>query len=506
MTDPITEARPIWWRPAWNTMITLLESLFRPPHGALGRALSIAWLAGLFLFGVYQWGIFYSWGNISFDFLDWAEVTGPRIAVLQDAMRQGVLPLHVANTTALRGVTDRYFAIPDTPFSPEILLLRWLDMGHYLFAGTLLLYTAGFAALVLLYRRYRLSPFVFTILFLLFNFNGDISAHLAVGHSIYTAYFLLPFFVLLALDLVEREQVGWGWQLGMAALLLVTLGQGLFHMYVWCLLFLGILALINLRLLKPVVIAGVFAVLVSLWRLLPPSLVLESITHEYMGGFATLTDFLSALLVLKDPDTAMQSVRSITHPLSWWELDYFIGLLGFAFIVLFGVTAPLVRERLRKTPSVQILVASLIFTALSVGQIFGTIIKILPVPPFTAERVSARLFALPLAALLVLAAIYMQREIDRRKLVPGVLLALLGLALMLYHDLSQHLATWRIRYIDGLVNLFPKVPFDPAQHTIQNHPDGIYTAMLGGGALVALGSLLFLAIMAWRASRRSPLL
>jgi hypothetical protein len=50
------------------------------------------------------------------------------------------------------------------------------------------------------------------------------------------------------------------------------------------------------------------------------------------------------------------------------------------------------------------------------------------------------------------------------------------------------------------------VPFDPAQHTIQNHPDGIYTAMLGGGAWVALGSLLFLAIMVWRVRRRSPLL
>ena len=461
MTDHPSGRARAWLDRALKLGERLLNAVFYPGQDWFARVVGGLWLAGLLLFGVYLWGIFYSWGNISFDFLDWAEVTGPRIALLQNAVQKGVLPLHAENQTGLRGVTDRYFAIPDTPFSPEILLLRFLSIGQYLFVDTLLLYGIGFIGLVLIYRKYHLSPFAFLLLFLLFNFNGDITGHLAVGHSIYTAYFLIPFFILLALELVEREQVGWKWVLGTSLVMLAVLMQGLFHLYIWCLMFLGLLALLNLKLLKPVVLSGVFAVLVGLPRLLPPALVVGSITHEFMGGFATLTDLLAGLLVLKDPDRAMIFPSKI-YPLSWWELDYFIGLLGFAFLALFGVAAPLWRERLRRSPVTQLLLVSLIFTAFSTGQVFGAVINLLPVPPFTAERVTARLFAMPLVTLLILAAIYMQGEINRRKLTPGVQLVLLGLAGLLYHDLYQHLQAWRIRFLDGLVYLFPTVPFEAA--------------------------------------------
>src|SRR5690606_14899939 len=102
----------------------LLDHLCYYNTGSGSRYFRAAWMVSLLLFGVLLWGIFFSWGNIAFDFLDWAEVTGPRYALLQDAVRQGELPLHAANTTALRGVTDRYFSIADTPFSPQIILLR----------------------------------------------------------------------------------------------------------------------------------------------------------------------------------------------------------------------------------------------------------------------------------------------------------------------------------------------------------------------------------------------
>ena len=491
-------------RAGWDAALRLgervLDALFTSGTDSFARWVKGVWLAGLLLFGIYLWGVFYSWGNISLDFLDWAEVTGPRYALLQDALTKGQLPLHAANLTALRGVTDRYFAIPDTPFPPDIIALRYLEIGQYLFFDTVLLYLAGFIGLLLLGRKYRLSPLAFLLLFLLFNFNGLITGHLAVGHSIFTAYFLLPFFVLLVLDLLEREQVGWKWVLGFAVLQLVVLLQGLFHLYVWCLMFLGLLVLFNPRLLRPVATAGFFSVLVGLPRLLPPALIVGSITHEFMGGPATVTDLFASLVVLLDPDRAMVLPSKI-FPLRWWEQDYFIGMLGLAFLLGFGVLAPLWRDRTRKSVQVQLLVACLILTALSIGQVFGTIIRVAPIPPFTGERVSARFFAVPLAALLVQAAIFLQRELDRRKQKPWVQLIILGLSALLFHDLNQHLQAWRIRYLDGLVYLFPKVPFDAALHTIRNHADPQYFALLGGGTAVALLALAFLVGMAWRSRR-----
>ena len=59
------------------------------------------------------WGFFLNWGNIPFDFHDWAEVNAPRLAFLKDAITKGKLPLHMPDSSALRGVTDRYMALPD---------------------------------------------------------------------------------------------------------------------------------------------------------------------------------------------------------------------------------------------------------------------------------------------------------------------------------------------------------------------------------------------------------
>jgi hypothetical protein len=338
---------------------------------------------------------------------------------------------------------------------------------------------------------------------LLFNFNGYITGHLAVGHSIFTAYFLLPYFLLLVFDLLEHEQMSWKWVLGFSILELAVLLQGFFHLYLWCLMFLALLALFNLRLLRPVVTAGVFAVLVGLPRLLPPMLVLKRITHEFMGGPATVTDLFSSLIVLRDPDRAM-TLPSQIFPLSWWEHDYYIGLLGLVVLLVFGVLFPLWRDRSRKSFQVQILVACAIFTALSIGQVYGSIIHFVHIPPFTGERVSGRFFALPLVTLLTFAVIQLQRELDCRKLESWVQLLILGSAALLFHDLNQHLQAWRIRYLDGLVYLFHKVPFVAAQHTISNHADPLYTGLLAGGTAAALLALGFLVILSVRSRRNQP--
>jgi hypothetical protein len=479
-----------------------LDEFFIPSPGRFSRIFTIILLAGLVLYGVLLWGIFYSWGNISFDFLDWAEVTGPRYALLRDAATHGQLPLHAANLTALRGVTDRYFAIPDTPFSPEYLLLPFFQTGLYLFLDTLLFYLIGSVGLLLIYRKFRLSPFTFWLLFLLFNFNGHVTSQLAVGHSIWIAYFLMPYFVLLIFDLIENQRIRWKWILGLCILLIAIEMQGGYHMFFYCLLFLGLLALFNWHLFKPILVASFFVVLVSLPRLLPPSLALSGITHKYLGGFPSVTDMIAGMVVLDDPMRAIQPL-SDTYPLNIWEVDYYIGLLGFALLVIAGIVLPLRQDRSKNAVQVQILVPCLVLAVFSIGQLYANFLFFLWIPPFTGERVISRMFMLPLVFILVLSVIFLQRSIDRNRMAPWMKILALVLGLLVFHDLYQHLRAWRIRYLDAMVWVFPKVAFDPAQHTLLTRSDPIYIAMLAGGAAVALLALAFLVGMALRSRAKA---
>lgn len=98
-------------------------------------------LALCYGFGVVMWGKFLNWGNIPFDFHDWAEVNAARFEFLRLSVMQGVLPLHMGNAGFLRGVTDRFMSIPDVFLSPQVLLLRFMEIGPFILINTLLLYT-----------------------------------------------------------------------------------------------------------------------------------------------------------------------------------------------------------------------------------------------------------------------------------------------------------------------------------------------------------------------------
>ena len=116
-------------------------------------------------------------------------------------------------------------------------------------------------------------------------------------------------------------------------------------------------------------------------RLLPPSLALSGITQEYLGGFSSLTDMIDGMIVLRDPGRAIHTITD-TFPLNVWETDYYIGLLGLALLVIFGIWLPLRRNRSRLSFQVQILVACLIFGAFSIGEVFAQFIRVFTIPPF----------------------------------------------------------------------------------------------------------------------------
>src|SRR4030043_2196753 len=114
-----------------STVETIVDFLISPPVKKF-RWVNLAFLSLLYGGGLYQWCKFLNWGRSSLNFHDWAYITLPRLVFLKDAVVKGLLPLHTANTEALGGITTRFMAIPDVILSPQIIILRELNLGSFI--------------------------------------------------------------------------------------------------------------------------------------------------------------------------------------------------------------------------------------------------------------------------------------------------------------------------------------------------------------------------------------
>jgi len=464
-------------------------ALFRQPTARLGRLAELLLLCVLFASGIFQWGDFLNWGRIPFDQLDWYEITGPRLGFTQSAIRQGVLPLQVDQATGLKNITDRFLAIPDVVLSPQVLLLGVMEPGSFVLADVLFLYSLGFVGLLLLRRRYRLSLAAFGVMYCLFNFNGHIVDHYSLGHFSWGGYFLLPYLALLVLRLFE-EPAGWRWIGWVAVWMALAFLQGSFHLVVWVILLLACLGVFYWAHFRQVYLALIFGLGLCAFRIVPSALEAGSLQDSFHSGFASLGDLLEGLVSLKGPQAVNQPISILTPQVIWPEFDHYIGVAGLAFILTFGIYAWLAWEKGAQRRLA--LFGSLgVVALLSIGR-FYQLVFALHVPMLTGERVSSRFLGLVLAFLSVLAAIGLQRWLDR-SLERGALgraaqAAVLAGFLLLAHDLEQHRLLWKV---DQLGAYFapgaPLAPLVPA-----NHPDPAYVAAIIGGAGISLGVLVFL--------------
>jgi hypothetical protein len=127
-----------------------------------------------------------------------------------------------------------------------MLLAPLMNAGNFVLANTLIMYSVGFIGCLLIRNRYHLSLLPFVFLFLLFNFNGHITSHLSVGHSMWYGYFLLPLFFYFLLELLPPSaKIRVGTSIILAFVLFAIVLQGSFHIFVWCLIFLAILGFFN---------------------------------------------------------------------------------------------------------------------------------------------------------------------------------------------------------------------------------------------------------------------
>jgi hypothetical protein len=324
----------------------------------------------------------------------------------------------------------------------------------------------------------------------LFNFNGNLTAHIAVGHSVWTGYFLLPLVALLILKVTEGEKAGWTWVLFMSLTLFAMTLQGSFHFFLWCLIFLLAWGVFSPRFLLPATKVIVFSLLLSLFRLLPPAIEFIGGGKAFISGFPTVADLFSAMLTLKYPAEALAwPFKS----LGWWELDMYIGLLGFSFLAFFGLYQTWHRQDARAT----LLAPIAVLTFLSIGQIYS-VINHLPIPLTDSERISSRFFILPLMMLIILGSIFLQEFLaarGRRTLAERVFS--MALLVLMLHDLLQHSRIWRVA---NMYSLFASTPVD-IRSPVVNHPDPIYFAALSVGAATTVITLIVLIVLALRERR-----
>ena len=459
------------------------EALVAPADASssLGqRWLQRVWLAGLYGAGLLVWAVFLDWGKIPFSVRDWTREWGFE-TVLRQAVTSGRLPLHIS--LAVQG-TDRFLAIPETLVSPQILLLRLVDIGPFILLNALILFTAGFCGLLLLKRHLRLSTLVFSVLFVLFAFNGHITSQIAVGHAMWVGYFVLPFFFLLVFQLLDRA-TSRNWHLWMALALFGIVLQGAIHIYIWCLLFLGLLWLVAPHIRMPIFLAIVVSLLLGMFRFLPAGLAFPRGTFVFYPGYSSLAQLITGLAILVTPGQAF----SMNTHLGWWEYDMYLGVLGLAFLMFFGLCRrPASGPASASNGSTLgvLFVPVTVVAVLSLGYFYKPI-HALPIPLFGHERVPSRFLILPLLTLAILASISAQRWLNEHSpRLAGRLLALCAL-LVLAHDLSLHARAWRL---EAVAQAYPVNSIDLSLH-IANRPDPTYLGLLGLGMLVSVVTLVF---------------
>jgi hypothetical protein len=450
-----------------------------------GKTTTVIILVILFAVGAFHWVWFLNYGDMSFKPHDWSKEF-IYYSVLSRAISSGTMPYHIP--VAFQG-SNRFLALPEVNLSPQIFLLPLMSVGTFVVLNTVLLYSAGFVGSLLIKRRYNLSLVSFAVFFLLFNFNGHIVAHLGVGHSMWAGYFLLPFFLLFLLELIE----GAPWRLGAIKIALVLFAmslQGSFHLLIWCVLLLILILAFNWRKLgKPMLAAVLLGGVLSAYRLGPALFALWGKKEKFIWSYPTPLDLLDALATIRDQTPERLRPWGTA---GWWEHDLYIGLIGLAVIVIFGLYLRFSRKPDFATHRYAELDLPMVAMTLLSLSYFHAFITRIPVPILKSERVAMRFAIIPLVLLVLISSIRMETVL--RGIKRGFKYGFLAAATLVLLALSflDHSYLWSIGRLD---RQFAQKTVDLTIPPIQSQPDSFYKASVVASmavSAVAVAALVYL--------------
>lgn len=398
-------------------------------------------LAALFGLGVLHWLLVFGFltpgfAGMSFTVADWPKEARYYVA-LQQAIVEGRIPYYVSKSIQ---ETRKFLANPEVPWTPDVLLLRFLGIEAFVALKVILWYAVGFAGLLLVRRRHGLALLPFTFLFLLFAFNGHIVAHLAIGHSMWTGYFLLPFAFLSLMDVFDPGAAGAPMRLALVFFLMLL--QGAVHIFAWCVLLLLLVVAFHPRLWRACLLVLAWTVALAACRLLPAAVVLfGKVEAAFISGYPSVADLLAAFV----------QIRPITYPrrgglfgtLNWWEYDLYLGYVGLVWVIGFGVLGRVKDGDARRFGMLRGPLA--VLAVLSFGDLYALVNR-LGLPLLSGERVSSRLLIVPVAFLLPMAAVRMHAALEMRRGLARPLAFVAAAAVAV--ELSRHSVAWSLPVLE----------------------------------------------------------
>jgi len=444
--------------------------------------------------GIFHWGWFCNFGKLHHKILDWQKFH-VYFEVIKNALSKGTIPYYFSYE--FKG-TNKFLALPETDLSPHVLLLNYLTTEEFVLAALLIMYSIGFWGCYLIQKHFRLSLIAFFILFAMFNFNGYITSHLAMGHWPWVSYFYLPFFMLFVFRWVEGERSPdlFG---KIAVVMFFVLLQGGLHIFVFCLLFISLFGVLGKQNLKDVFLICGMCVLLGGFRLVPAAYAFWGYKHDFMIGFPSLISFIESMVVVKDfsvilPFEPILSTKSIDY-IGWWELDYFIGVLGFGFLVYFGIIAGF-QQSFKDGRFDKLYVPIIGLTILSFGFVLAPLAK-MSFPLISVERFPSRFFILPILMLLIISLVRFQKLLDRNPLRLKWDWIPLVLVLMGVLQLLEHSAMWQVSIMESFNPVFYLEKFK-LSIPVQSEVSRSYFWVLCGGYLLSGLSLLIFAVYKYR--------
>jgi hypothetical protein len=446
-------------------------------------AVAWGWIFLVYLLGLVFWGVLFDWRRTPINYHDWANINLPRFQVAKEAISAGILPLHTKNTRILHDLTDRFLVIPDIVTTPQMILLRKLDSDTFALLDVVINYTVAALSLLYFKRKFNLSLFIYTLVFLMFTCNGYIQAHYTVGHDTWGAYFLFPIFVILCIEFAQ-DRIGWWWVTKMALLSLYIILAGGQHHFTWMMLFLSILGLAEIRKIKWILAAIFASGFLGAIRLLPPVLIVSDVTSksvfQFRAGYPSLYELLQSFIALRP---ISHDLGASNLPTGYWEYNYFIGALGLALLI-FGLWAWL---RDSDRPYTKLLFPIGVLTLLSMGFLYEYTLYNLPI--FASERVISRMVSLPVTFALMISSLYWQKTCEKISNAKVYIFAGFGL-LFLLNDLLTHTRLWSVKKAS---ELFQTTQLQFTESLIQNRVDPEYFQLLVIASVLSLLTALILA-------------
>lgn len=480
-----------------ESLVKLWDAFFYA-HEPTYAKLQIVWIFLFYLIGIYFWGKAFDWGRQALDYFDWALINTPRIDFVRDAIRTGMLPLHMSDIAPLHHVTDRFFALPDIVTTPQMVLLLFVSIQEYVLFDIFFHYTLGFLGLIWFYRKYNLSPFTFAILFFLFSFNGYIFSHYTVGHFTWAGYFLFPAFFALIVRFLDGE-ANWRWVTALSFLLFYMILAGSQHHYVWLLIFLGFLGVVCWRRLKWIVAVGFFSGILSAIRLLPP--VLQLADYKRKGifsaifGYPSLGQLFESMIFIKLPSFSPVDYFTLdVYHENYWDFNFFIGVVGFLFVLIWGVY-----HWFRENPPrwLPMIVPIFALVALSIETTYW-VIRATGIPLFDSERATMRILGVPMVWLFIVSAVLFQEWWNRKNIELHHRVIALGSLVFMVIDIVSNMNAWSPSVIR---DYFMPVEMIIAGNAVANHSDPIYLLTLGIGLSLSIGTAIFLLYQSFKEYR-----